>query len=327
MSKVSDMARQVGKTATSKMTELKDHPRTREMGNQVTQRLSSATKTIQEQIPNSTEISKMSKELEEKIKSNTEKTRDFTANKLKSLSENLRTELGSEKNNKEIQESGNLIEKPHSIERVHPPNIKSTIGVKTAVSIAPTNETKSIGATKQSYGLYGSASHLSSAGLNKVEEFLDKTNSQTNKNTSGEFSNKITSSTQKLSMTSYLASGRKMMPHKLKAYSPMGMLTERRKSYDSFKSKIALSRNVWITGAIAGIVAAMVGTVYTYEAILIQRREKELLNIEIEIKKIELDRLREVYKEEVLTRERAKFAQPDVTPIENRKSWLSFITG
>ena len=60
------------------------------------------------------------------------------------------------------------------------------------------------------------------------------------------------------------------------------------------------------------------------------KREKELLNIEIEIKKIELERLRDVYKEELLTKERAKYAQHSerLPPhAGNRKSWLSYITG
>ena len=59
-------------------------------------------------------------------------------------------------------------------------------------------------------------------------------------------------------------------------------------------------------------------------------REKELLNIEIEIKKIELERLRDVYKEELLTKERAKYAQHSErlsSHPESRKSWLSYITG
>ena len=75
------------------------------------------------------------------------------------------------------------------------------------------------------------------------------------------------------SVSSYLASGSRFIPQKFKNYlSVPTALTEKKKSYDTFKSRLVLSRNVWITGAIAGIVAAMVGTVYTYEAILIQRR-------------------------------------------------------
>ena len=48
----------------------------------------------------------------------------------------------------------------------------------------------------------------------------------------------------------------------------------RKKGYDAFKGKLVLSRNLWITGAVCGIVAAVVGTFYTYEAILIQRRNR-----------------------------------------------------
>ena len=59
---------------------------------------------------------------------------------------------------------------------------------------------------------------------------------------------------------------------------PREMLDTRRRNYDNFKGKLVLSRNLWITGAVCGIVAAVVGTFYTYEAILIQRRFIKQLN-------------------------------------------------
>ena len=61
-------------------------------------------------------------------------------------------------------------------------------------------------------------------------------------------------------------------PKELFLDKPKEMLDTRKKGYDAFKGKLVLSRNLWITGAVCGIVAAVVGTFYTYEAILIQRR-------------------------------------------------------
>ena len=49
------------------------------------------------------------------------------------------------------------------------------------------------------------------------------------------------------------------------------------RSYDTFRSRLAISRNLWITGIVSGILAACVGTVYTYEAILIQRRKASII--------------------------------------------------
>ena len=57
-----------------------------------------------------------------------------------------------------------------------------------------------------------------------------------------------------------------------KLEKPKEMLDTRKRNYDALKGKLVLSRNLWITGAICGIIAAIVGTFYTYEAILIQRR-------------------------------------------------------
>ena len=53
---------------------------------------------------------------------------------------------------------------------------------------------------------------------------------------------------------------------------PRELLDERKRNYDALKGKIVMSRNLWITCAVVGCVATVVGTFYTFEAILIQRR-------------------------------------------------------
>ena len=57
-----------------------------------------------------------------------------------------------------------------------------------------------------------------------------------------------------------------------------------------------------------------------------QSRQKELLNIEIEIKRIELERLRELYQEEVQERLHKRYPPPPAGS-DDRKSWLSYLVG
>ena len=86
MSKVGDIAKKVSKRVA-------EDPKIREMGSHVTQKLSVAGKQIQDQMPSQAEISKISKSISktigEEISKNSEKTRDFTAKKLREFSSNL----------------------------------------------------------------------------------------------------------------------------------------------------------------------------------------------------------------------------------------------
>jgi len=120
-------------------------------------------------------------------------------------------------------------------------------------------------------------------------------------------------------------------PKELFLDKPKELLDTRKKGYDAFKGKLVLSRNLWITGAVCGIVAAVVGTFYTYEAILIQRRQKELLNIEIEIKRIELKRLHQLYEDEIRDRMMQTEAGKAVLESERKRntnsSWIAYLTG
>jgi len=116
-----------------------------------------------------------------------------------------------------------------------------------------------------------------------------------------------------------------------KLEKPKEILDTRKRNYDSLKGKLVLSRNLWITGAVCGIIAAIVGTFYTYEAILIQRRQKELLNIEIQIKEIELKRLHQLYEDEIRDRlsqsEAGKAALAAEAKRNANSSWIAYLTG
>ena len=55
-------------------------------------------------------------------------------------------------------------------------------------------------------------------------------------------------------------------------------------------------------------------------------RQKELLNIEIEIKSIELKRLHQLYEDEI----RARLEKNQVQPVleeTSKKNWIGFLTG
>lgn len=349
MSKVSDMAKKVSKR-------MAEDPTIREMGSQVTQKLSVAGKQIQDQMPSQAEISKISKSISktigEEISKNSEKTRDFTAKKLKEISSNLENQKfqnSSKPENKRLSEMSKNQVNQSIGSKITPNQITSNPSTLTSQKIKPVHHNQS----KTTFG----TSKITLAGQVEAEKNNSGNVSPTQNeqesifrsNPKSDFAENIIKSpseglglleriknaseptpSQK-SVSSYLASGSRFIPQRFQNYlSVPTALTEKKKSYDTFKSRLVLSRNVWITGAIAGIIAAMVGTVYTYEAILIQRREKELLNIEIEIKKIELERLRDVYKEELLTKERARYVKHSekMPPHEeHRKSWLSYITG
>lgn len=339
MSKVGDIAKKVSKRVA-------EDPKIREMGSQVTQKLSVAGKQIQDQMPSQAEISKISKSISktigEEISKNSEKTRDFTAKKLREFSSNLENQkLQNLPENKRLSEMSKNEPVTQSIASKISPI--SNQPKSTNQKSAPVNQSKSTFGTPKSTLV---AENLNSGNVPPTQTEQSSIFRPNPKSDPAENINQSSSEGLGLleriknvseptptptSVSTYLASGSRFIPQRFKNYlSVPTALTEKKKSYDIFKSRLALSRNVWITGAIAGIVAAMVGTVYTYEAILIQRREKELLNIEIEIKKIELERLRDVYKEELLTKERAKYAQhsESLPPhAENRKSWLSYITG
>ena len=418
MSKVGDIAKKVTK-------KVAEDPKIREMGSQVTQKLSVAGKQIQDQMPSQAEISKISKSISktigDEISKNSVKTRDFTAKKLREFSTNLENQ---KLQNPSKPENNRLLEIPKNNDsqsnqpKTIPNQTSSNQPKPTNHKDVPVSQSKSTFGTPKntlaaenfnSGNVPPSQNEQSSIFRPSPKSDVDQNENQSPSEGMGLLDriksvSEPTPTPTQTSVSSYLASGSRFIPQRFKNYlSVPTALTEKKKSYDTFKSRLALSRNVWITGALAGIIAAMVGTVYTYEAILIQRRndsyqtvhyqplriyncyvlickinvlkcncyelicnsyvlicncyvlicncyvliciphdsciwcndeaikrEKELLNIEIEIKKIELERLRDVYKEELLTKERAKYAQHSErlpSHPDNRKSWLSYITG
>ena len=284
MSKVGDIAKKVSKRVA-------EDPKIREMGSQVTQKLSVAGKQIQDQMPSPAEISKISKSFSktigEEISKNSEKTRDFTAKKLREFSSNLENQklqnLPKPDNNRLTEMSKN---QPVS------QSIASSSNQTTSNQLKSTNQKSTpINQSKSTFGTPKTtlaAENLNSGNVpptqteqSSIFRPSPKSNPADNLNQSSSeglgFLERIKNVSEPTptptSVSSYLASGSRFIPQKFKNYlSVPTALTEKKKSYDTFKSRLVLSRNVWITGAIAGIVAAMVGTVYTYEAILIQRR-------------------------------------------------------
>ena len=284
MSKVGDIAKKVSKRVA-------EDPKIREMGSQVTQKLSVAGKQIQDQMPSPAEISKISKSFSktigEEISKNSEKTRDFTAKKLREFSSNLENQklqnLPKPENNRLSEMSKN---QPVS------QSIASSSNQTTSNQLKSTNQKSTpINQSKSTFGTPKTtlaAENLNSGNVpptqteqSSIFRPSPKSNPADNLNQSSSeglgFLERIKNVSEPTptptSVSSYLASGSRFIPQKFKNYlSVPTALTEKKKSYDTFKSRLVLSRNVWITGAIAGIVAAMVGTVYTYEAILIQRR-------------------------------------------------------
>ena len=284
MSKVGDIAKKVSKRVA-------EDPKIREMGSQVTQKLSVAGKQIQDQMPSQAEISKISKSFSktigEEISKNSEKTRDFTAKKLREFSSNLENQklqnLPKPENNRLSEMSKN---QPVS------QSIASSSNQTTSNQLKSTNQKSTpINQSKSTFGTPKTtlaAENLNSGNVpptqteqSSIFRPSPKSDQAENLNQSSSeglgFLERIKNVSEPTptptSVSSYLASGSRFIPQKFKNYlSVPTALTEKKKSYDTFKSRLVLSRNVWITGAIAGIVAAMVGTVYTYEAILIQRR-------------------------------------------------------
>merc|ERR1712131_354709 len=100
MSKVGDIAKKVSKRVA-------EDPKIREMGSQVTQKLTVAGKQIQDQMPSQAEISKRS-----------EKTRDFTAKKLRKFSANIEHQklqnLPKPENNRLSEMSKNHVNEPNA---------------------------------------------------------------------------------------------------------------------------------------------------------------------------------------------------------------------
>ena len=284
MSKVGDIAKKVSKRVA-------EDPKIREMGSQVTQKLSVAGKQIQDQMPSQAEISKISKSFSktigEEISKNSEKTRDFTAKKLREFSSNLENQklqnLPKPENNRLSEMSKN---QPVS------QSIASSSNQTTSNQLKSTNQKSTpINQSKSTFGTPKTtlaAENLNSGNVpptqteqSSIFRPSPKSDPADNLNQSSSeglgllerIKNVSEPTPTPTSVSSYLASGSRFIPQKFKNYlSVPTALTEKKKSYDTFKSRLVLSRNVWITGAIAGIVAAMVGTVYTYEAILIQRR-------------------------------------------------------
>lgn len=284
MSKVGDIAKKVSKRVA-------EDPKIREMGSQVTQKLSVAGKQIQDQMPSQAEISKISKSFSktigEEISKNSEKTRDFTAKKLREFSSNLENQklqnLPKPENNRLSEMSKN---QPVS------QSIASSSNQTTSNQLKSTNQKSTpINQSKSTFGTPKTtlaAENLNSGNVPPTQTEQSSIFRPSPKSDQAENLNQSSSEGLGLleriknvseptptptSVSSYLASGSRFIPQKFKNYlSVPTALTEKKKSYDTFKSRLVLSRNVWITGAIAGIVAAMVGTVYTYEAILIQRR-------------------------------------------------------
>ena len=284
MSKVGDIAKKVSKRVA-------EDPKIREMGSQVTQKLSVAGKQIQDQMPSQAEISKISKSISktigEEISKNSEKTRDFTAKKLREFSSNLENQklqnLPKPENNRLSEMSKN---QPVSQSIASSSNQTTSNQPKSTIQkSAPINQSKSTFGTPKSTL---AAENLNSGNVPPTQTEQSSIFRPSPKSDQAENLNQSSSEGLGLleriknvseptptptSVSSYLASGSRFIPQKFKNYlSVPTALTEKKKSYDTFKSRLVLSRNVWITGAIAGIVAAMVGTVYTYEAILIQRR-------------------------------------------------------
>lgn len=286
MSKVGDIAKKVSKRVA-------EDPKIREMGSQVTQKLSVAGKQIQDQMPSQAEISKISKSISktigEEISKNSEKTRDFTAKKLREFSSNLENQklqnLPKPENNRLSEMSKNQPVSQSNASKISSNQSTSNQPKSTNQKSAPINQSKSTFGTPKSTL---AAENLNSGNVPPTQTEQSSIFRPSPKSDQAENLNQSSSEGLGLleriknvseptptptSVSSYLASGSRFIPQKFKNYlSVPTALTEKKKSYDTFKSRLVLSRNVWITGAIAGIVAAMVGTVYTYEAILIQRR-------------------------------------------------------
>ena len=285
MSKVGDIAKKVSKRVA-------EDPKIREMGSHVTQKLSVAGKQIQDQMPSQAEISKISKSISktigEEISKNSEKTRDFTAKKLRKFSSNLENQklqnLPKPENNRLSEMSKNQPVSQSIASKISSNQSTSNQPKSTNQKSAPINQSKSTFGTPKSTL---AAENLNSGNVSTTQTEQSsifrpspKSDQAENLNQSSEslgllerIKNVSEPTPTPTSVSSYLASGSRFIPQKFKNYlSVPTALTEKKKSYDTFKSRLVLSRNVWITGAIAGIVAAMVGTVYTYEAILIQRR-------------------------------------------------------
>ena len=286
MSKVGDIAKKVSKRVA-------EDPKIREMGSHVTQKLSVAGKQIQDQMPSQAEISKISKSISktigEEISKNSEKTRDFTAKKLREFSSNLENQklqnLPKPENNRLSEMSKNQPVSQSNASQLSSNQSTSNQPKSTNQKSAPINQSKSTFGTPKSTL---AAENLNSGNVPPTQTEQSSIFRPSPKSDQAENLNQSSSEGLGLleriknvseptptptSVSSYLASGSRFIPQKFKNYlSVPTALTEKKKSYDTFKSRLVLSRNVWITGAIAGIVAAMVGTVYTYEAILIQRR-------------------------------------------------------
>ena len=286
MSKVGDIAKKVSKRVA-------EDPKIREMGSQVTQKLSVAGKQIQDQMPSQAEISKISKSISktigEEISKNSEKTRDFTAKKLREFSSNLENQKlqNLPENNRLSEMSKNQPVSQSIASKISPNQTISNQPKSTNQKSAPVNQSKSTFGTPKSTL---AAENLNSGNVPPTQTeqssiFRPNPKSDPAENINQSSSEGLglleriknvsepTPTPTQTSVSTYLASGSRFIPQRFKNYlSVPTALTEKKKSYDTFKSRLVLSRNVWITGAIAGIVAAMVGTVYTYEAILIQRR-------------------------------------------------------
>ena len=288
MSKVGDIAKKVSKRVA-------EDPKIREMGSQVTQKLSVAGKQIQDQMPSQAEISKISKSISktigEEISKNSEKTRDFTAKKLREFSSNLENQklqnLPKPENNRLSEMSKNQPFRHSNASQTSPNQTTSNQPKLTNQKSAPVHQNQS----KSTFGTPKTTLAAENFNSGNVPPTQTEQSSIFRPNPKSDPADNMNQSPSEglglleriktvseptptpTSVSSYLASGSRFIPQRFKNYlSVPTALTEKKKSYDTFKSRLVLSRNVWITGALAGIVAAMVGTVYTYEAILIQRR-------------------------------------------------------
>jgi len=78
---------------------------------------------------------------------------------------------------------------------------------------------------------------------------------------------------------------------------------------------MVLGKQIWITGILLGLTATTLTILYTYEAIILQRRQKELVELEIKLRKTELENKME------------SNIDKSIGLAQKPKTWTSFFTG
>lgn len=86
-------------------------------------------------------------------------------------------------------------------------------------------------------------------------------------------------------------------------------------SWFDLRNRMVLGKQIWIIGILLGLTATTLTILYTYEAIILQRRQKELVELEIKLRKTELENKME------------SNIDKSIELAQKPKTWTSFFTG